>query len=160
MMNLKAIVIFLIISNYALYAQASISNEGLIVSMLSRIESLEKRVRFLEEQLMRQAQALPMFERKSVVRAPSKVGEPVSKESKITKPSFPASRYEKFFLKNVAQPSWKIKKISCKPDYPNKKVECTAEFRVTGKVGRKARQVVKGLVLLNPNSEPIRVFKF
>ncbi|MCO4783201.1 MAG: hypothetical protein KC646_12825 [Candidatus Cloacimonetes bacterium] len=155
-MNLKLIILFLALSQVALHSQDPISREGLIISLLSRMESLEKRVRFLEEQLMRQSQVKPFVQ--SVETKPlAKVPVNVSNEPK---PSDMSSKYEAFFLKNVTQASWRVRKIQCKPDFINKKVECNAEFRVSGKVGRKARQVVRGLVLLNPDSEPIRVFKF
>lgn len=154
-MNLKTIVLLLTASLNTAHGQVPVSSEGLIISLMSRIESLEKRVRFLEEQLMRQSN-------QSYVQS-KKVAKPMvemPKEEATTEAIVPASNYEGFFIRNVIQPTWRIKRIKCESDFPNNKVECSADFRVSGKVGRKARQVVKGIVLLKPNKEPLRVFKF
>lgn len=159
-MNFKIITLVFCSTLYSLGAQESISTEGLVISLISRIESLENRVRFLEEQLM--AQARVSSNSKAIQSTPKVIqSSAIKKKIKYKQNSgVSITNYESFFIKNVIQTSWRVKQIDCKPDFVNNKVECTAVFRVIGKVGRKARQVVKGLVLLNPNQEPLRVFKF
>ncbi|MCJ8344073.1 hypothetical protein MJH12_00885 [bacterium] len=141
------------------FGQVPLNSNGLLISLLARIEKLENRVRFLEEQLMRKS-TMP-----SLVQKPSKSlekGFVQKKEPIIERKKKVISRdvYQSFFVSNVARDSWRLKKISCKEDIENKKVDCEAEFRISGKVGRQARKNIRGVVLLGDNLEPLRVFSY
>ncbi|PCJ21556.1 MAG: hypothetical protein COB02_02870 [Candidatus Cloacimonadota bacterium] len=153
---MREIIFFLSIAIVSLSAQNNFINSELMMNLLARIESLESRVRFLEEQLMKRLPVSSVDQKQN-----KEIGLPENKIiPKATLKVLDDDVYTSFFISKVKKSSWRLKKVSCIKNLENKKVDCEAQFRASGKVGRSARKVVKGLILLNKDNSPLRVFTF